>query len=133
MSLNFEEAYERARPVSPFANGDEWEEWSESWCGTCLRDAPHRRMGSGSDCPLVMVAFSERTPAEWLDGPRDEQGRYRMSEQYVCVEYRRPGGGGGEPRPQPEPLDMEGLFPRPERAVRMPVLPETAAVVGRSA
>lgn len=124
MSLDFNDAFDRARDEPAFSNGTEGYAWMGNWCDQCLRDAPHRNMGKGSGCPLVMVALMERTPAEWLDGPRDEHGRYSLGDQYHCIEFKPPGGGGYEPRPKPEPSDMDGLFERPERTVRMPVLPQ---------
>lgn len=111
-----------ARDRMPFANSVEGEEWQANWCARCLRDAPFRRMGKGSGCPLLLVALTNRTPAEWLDGPRDERGRYSLAEQYVCVEFRAP-GDGGESRPRPEPRGMDGLFPRPQRRIRTLVSP----------
>ncbi|WP_410633321.1 hypothetical protein [Amycolatopsis sp. cmx-4-83] len=124
MSIDYDEAYARSRDVPAFSNGTEGETWMANWCYRCLRDAPHRNMGKGSGCPLILVAMMSRTPAEWLDGPRDEQGRYSMADQYHCIEFKVPGGGGGgEPRPKPDPPGMDGLFPRPERATRMFVQP----------
>lgn len=128
MSIDYEEAYARSRDTPAFSNGTEGEVWQANWCDRCLRDAPFRNMGKGSGCPLILVALMDRTPAEWLDGPRDEHGRYSMEDQFHCIEYRGPGGGGGgEPRPRPEPPGMDGLFPRPERVTRMYVQPAPAA------
>jgi hypothetical protein len=61
-----------------------------------------------------------QTPDEWLDGPRDEEGRYSIADQYHCINFRPPGGGGGEPKPKPTPRGQLGLFDRSEaEGVRM--------------
>lgn len=138
MSIDYGDAWERARDEPPFCNGTEGYDWMENWCYRCLRDAPFRNTGNGGGCPLIRVAMMGRTPAEWLDGPRDEQGRYSIGDQYHCIEFKAPGDGGGEPRPRPDPPDMDGLFERPERRVRMlrgavparPRMAETVTVRG---
>lgn len=127
MSIDYADALARSRPEPAFSNGTEGYGWMANWCDRCLRDAPHRNMGTGSGCPLILVALQDRTPAEWLDGPRDERGAYSIEDQYHCIEFKAPGGGGGgEPRPKPDPRGMDGLFPRPERAARMLVQPDPA-------
>lgn len=123
-SLDFDDAFKRSRDQAPFSNGTEGYGWMANWCDRCLRDAPFQRMGKGSGCPLLQVALLDRTPAEWLDGPRDERGLYSIADQYTCIEFKAPGDGGGEPRPKPEPPDMDGLFERPERHTRMYVQPQ---------
>ncbi|RSN26536.1 hypothetical protein DMC63_01485 [Streptomyces sp. WAC 05977] len=123
MSIDYDEAFARSRDVPAFSNGTEGETWMANWCRRCLRDAPFRNGLVKTGCPLVLISLMQRTPAEWLDGPRDEHGRYSMADQYHCIEFRAPGDGGGEPRPRPEPPDMDGLFPRPERRTRMYVQP----------
>lgn len=132
MSLDYNEASKLARPVPPFSNGTEGYGWMANWCDGCLRDAPFRNgLKGASGCPLIAVAMLEqKTPAEWLDGPRDEHDRYSIEDQYHCIEFKAP-GGGGEPRPKPEPPQMDGLFERPERQTRMYVQPqETRVLVG---
>lgn len=119
MSLDYDDAYRRSREGPAFANGTEGYGWQANWCDNCLRDAPFRVGITDTGCPLLLIALSERIPAEWLDGPRDEHGRYSIADQYTCVEFRAPGDGKGEPRPRPEPPDMDGLFPRPDRRTRM--------------
>lgn len=123
MTIDYEDALARSRDVPAFSNGTEGEVWMANWCHRCLRDAPFRNGIAKSGCPLILVALMDRTPAEWLDGPRDEQGRYSMADQFHCIEFRGPGGRGGEPRPKPDPRGMDPLFPRPERATRMFVQP----------
>jgi len=117
--IDYDDAYKRSREGAPFSNGTEGYGWMANWCDRCTRDAPFRNGISPQGCPLLLIALSERTPAEWLDGPRDEHGRYSIADQYTCVEFRAPGGGGGAPKPRPEPPLMDGLFERPERQTRM--------------
>lgn len=132
MSLDYDDIERRARDQWPFSNGTEFYEWEENWCGRCLHDAPHRNMGKGSGCPILLVALAAlKTPVEWLEQPPDELGRVSLQDRYHCVHFKAPGGGGrgsGEPRPKPEPSGMDGLFDRPERAVRMYVQPQPAEV-----
>lgn len=110
----------RSRPGPAFSNSTEYEMWEVNWCGRCLRDAPFRRMDKGYGCPILAAAvLSQVIPAEWMEQPDD---RY-PSDAYHCIEFKAPGGGSGEPRPKPDPPDMDGLFLRPERHVRMFVQP----------
>jgi hypothetical protein len=112
MTSRFDEVMARSRDGSPFSNGTEGDSWTANWCDRCLVDAPFRNgLKGATGCPILVVALCGRTPAEWLDGPRDEQGRYSMTDQYHCVEFRAP-GGGGEPKPKPTPRDQGELFSR---------------------
>lgn len=138
MSIDYDDAWNRARDEEPFSNGTEGHAWESNWCGRCLRDAPFRNTGVGSGCPLLRVALSGRTPAEWMEQPwRQIKGRPEgetapaLGDTYHCIEFRAPGSGGDEPHPRPEPPDMNGLFDRPERRTRMYVQPP--AVVGPAA
>lgn len=126
MGLDLDDVYERARKDLPaFSNHSEFEMWEVNWCDRCLRDAPFRRMGRGVGCQVLAAAvLYECTPAEWMEQAPE---RY-PSDAYHCIEFKTPGSGGFEPRPKPEPPDMDGLFPRPERQVRMPVLPHPVEV-----
>ena len=63
-------------------------------------------------CPLIVVALCNRTPAQWLDGPRDENGCYSIADQYTCIEYRHEGDTDPEPRPVPTPPGQGELVPR---------------------
>lgn len=119
MSLDYDDIYARSRDQRAFANGTEGYGWQEAWCDRCLRDAPFRNGISNVGCPILLVAMMDRTPAEFLDGPRDEHGAYGIEDQYTCIEFRAPGGRSGEPRPKPDPKGMDGLFARPERRTRM--------------
>src|SRR5215211_2299663 len=88
MAIDYADALARSRDVPAFANGTEGHGWMANWCDRCLRDAPFRNIGTGSGCPLILVALQGRTPAEWLDGPRDEHGAYSIAGQYSCVEFK---------------------------------------------
>jgi hypothetical protein len=128
-AINVDDVMARSRDRSPFANGTEGYGWEAHWCGRCLRDAPFRNGISSTGCPILLVANLGRTPAEWVDGPRDAHGAHSIEGQYHCVEFRPPGGaGGGDPRPKPEPRGMDGLFQRPERRKRMYVQPSPAPI-----
>ena len=122
MALDFDGAYAGSRDRVAFANGSEGYGWQAKWCDRCLRDAPFRNLGKGSGCPLILVAMQDRTPAEWVDGPRDESGAYSIADQYLCVEFRPP-GGGGEPRPIPDPPDQGALLGRGEWTARRMFVP----------
>lgn len=118
----YDEAFARARQRSAFANGTEGDAWLEANCERCLHDKPTREGRPQDGCPLIMVAYEGRTPAEWLDGSRDEQGRYGMADQYTCVLFRpEDEPGADEPAPIPDLPDQEVLFPRDEyvRPARM--------------
>jgi hypothetical protein len=102
-----------ARDQRPFANGTEGYGWMGNWCyRPCLHDLPFQNDISPRGCPIILVAFLGKTPAEFLDGPRDEQGLYSIEDQYHCIEFRAPGSGGGEPRRKPTPSGQGELFPR---------------------
>jgi len=128
---DYDDIAKRARPGSAFSNGTEGYDWQANWCDRCLRDAPFRNgLKGATGCPILLVALTgNKTPAEWMEQPRDEHGRYSIADQYHCIEFRAPGdGGSGEPRPKPEPPDMDGLFDRPERRTRMNVQPTETPV-----
>jgi hypothetical protein len=114
MSLpTYEEAYENARPEPAFSNGTEGYGWIGANCDRCIHDRPARNDDPGNGCPLILVSLAQRTPREWLDGPRDEHGRYGIEDQYRCVFFRDEGDPGpDEPAPVPDPPGQEGLFPR---------------------
>lgn len=103
-----------------------------NWCHRCLVDAPYRNGLKGAiGCQLIVTALTGQTPAEWIDGPRDEYGRYSLADQYHCVNFRAPGSGGGEPRPKPVPRGQGELFGRAGLAghrVLTPLEPERAEI-----
>lgn len=84
----YDEAWDAADNRMPFANGTEGYGWMDAWCSTCWHDIGTRDGTDSAGCPLVRVALMGRTPVEWLDGPRDEHGRYSIGNQYHCIEYR---------------------------------------------
>jgi len=105
--------YSESRDRPPFANGTEGYGWMAANCDTCIWDRPARHGDEGNGCPLLLIALVGRTPAQWLDGPRDEQGLYRIADQYHCVEYRHEDAGPGpEPQPVPTPPGQGELLPR---------------------
>lgn len=121
-----------SRDRIPFSNGTEGDEWIANWCDRCLVDAPYRNGISPTGCPLILTALLGQTPAEWLDGPRDEHGRYSMADKYHCVNFRAPGSGGGEPRPKPTPRAQGELFSRDgheRRRTLTPLLEDTPTAV----
>ncbi|WP_304452873.1 hypothetical protein [Nocardiopsis sp. YSL2] len=89
----YDDAFARARDQVPFSNGTEGLDWEARWCATCVHDVDGQAM-TGPGCPLLMVALSRRTPAEWTEGPRDESGHYSIRDQYRCGNYEQTPGGG---------------------------------------
>jgi hypothetical protein len=98
---------------SPFSNSDEGIAWMANWCDRCVHDRPARRGDDGNGCHLILIALCGKTPSEWMEGPRDEKGRYSMADQYHCIEFRdERDRGGREPR-SPRPVPGQGeLIPR---------------------
>jgi hypothetical protein len=136
------EILDSATEEPPFSNGTELHGWMENWCWEChnpvekawqdYEDGKRKRPMKGyeSGCPMIMAAMIGKTPAEWIP-----QGREKFGDQYHCIEYRGPDEGGGDPQPRPrrDPPGMEGLFERPERAVRMLRQPAPQKVLVRTA
>lgn len=143
------EIFATARDVPPFSNGTEGYGWMENWCWRpCMNPAEvaWRRYEEGKrktppkefpgGCPLILCALNGKTPAEWLEQPRDENGCFSITSRYHCIEFIPPDDGpGGVPTPPPgpprakrEPRNMDGLFPRPERRRRMLKQPEDLSV-----
>ncbi|MEW1754106.1 hypothetical protein [Streptomyces angustmyceticus] len=122
--------YDEARNEPAFSNSDEGLGWMENWCGRCIHDKAQRaETPTGPGCPLVMVALMGRRPIQWLDGPRDEHGRYSIADQYHCVEYRHEDDGPAEPQPIPDPPGQLTLAPRTDyEGVRMLTQPAPEAV-----
>jgi hypothetical protein len=113
-----------------FSNSDDYELWAANWCRRCLIDAPFREGRSDTGCDILLTALVGIKPAEWLELPAER----RPYDAYHCVNFRGPDDPDTEPKPQPEPPDMDGLFERPERRVRMFVQPqEIPVVVGEGA
>lgn len=117
----YQEAYDAARDEPPFCNGTEGYDWLAAWCERCFHDKGTRDGSDPVGCPLVMVALMGRTPSEWLDGPRNEHGHYRIVGKYHCVEFRDEDdpGPGYEPVEPASPDQMELFDPQPYRRPRM--------------
>lgn len=118
---DFDEAFAAARDRRPFSNGTEGYGWMDAWCGRCLHDKGTRDGTDDAGCPLVRVALMGRTPSEWLDGPRDEHGRYSIEDQYHCVEFRDEDdpGPGYEPVEPVSPDQLELFDAAPYERPRM--------------
>ncbi len=122
MTLNWPDVSETCREGMAFSNGTEWEMWSENWCERCVHDSP-ALVDQGKGCPLIMLGMTGFIPAEWMEQPEGSPDRYH------CIQFRdEDDGPGPEPQPKPEPSDMDGLFPRPERRVRMLSQPQVTEV-----
>lgn len=122
MTLDWPDVSETYREGMAFSNGTEWEMWSANWCERCIHDSP-KLVDQGKGCPLIMLGMTGFIPAEWMEQPGDSPDRYH------CIQFRNEDDGPGpEPQPKPEPTDMDGLFPRPERRVRMLSQPQNAEV-----
>ncbi|MEV8639242.1 hypothetical protein AB0395_47065 [Streptosporangium sp. NPDC051023] len=113
----YEEALAKAREGSPFSNSTEGECWMENNCEQCVHDRPARTGNPADGCPLVLVAYLDKTPAEWM---RNEG--FRLGDQYTCVMFRpEDDPGPDEPTPAPDPPGQLTLCPREpyERPGRM--------------
>ncbi|GAT13189.1 hypothetical protein [Mycolicibacterium thermoresistibile] len=135
---SYDEVIASARDEAPFSNGTEGYGWMENWCyRPCMNpvEVAWRRYENGErktppkdypgGCPLIQAALLGKTPVEWID-QWGGTGPYPIADRFHCIEFRGPDGGSGEPRPRPDPPGMDGLFERPERAVRMLAQPHEA-------
>ncbi|MFB7596935.1 hypothetical protein [Streptomyces sp. NPDC056160] len=95
-----------------FSNGTEGYGWMAANCDRCIHDKPARQGNDAQGCPLVLITLVGRTPAQFLDGPRDDSGRYGIADQYVCTEFRGEDDPDPEPRPTPTPPGQGELLPR---------------------
>lgn len=75
---DFDDIDADARPGSPFSNSTDGEMWMGQWCYRCNIDAPFQREESSEGCPLILIALTRRTPAEWT--------RTGLSD-YTCAEF----------------------------------------------
>lgn len=117
----YDEALAASRDTPAFSNGTEGYGWMDAWCDRCVHDKGMRDGTDGQGCPLVMVTLMRRTPAEFLDGPRDEQGCYGIADQYHCVEFRDENdpGPGYEPVEPVSPDQIELFDAEPFKRPRM--------------
>ncbi|SFD12906.1 hypothetical protein [Streptomyces aidingensis] len=123
---DYERLYDEAREEPAFCNGTEAEDWISANCAVCVHDRPARLGDDTRGCPLILISLMDRRPVQWLDGPRDAEGRYSMARQYTCIEFRHEDDEDPEPRPTPDPPGQGVLMPRePYTGVRMlTALPE---------
>jgi hypothetical protein len=127
----FDEANAKAREGSPFSNGFEGEHWMANNCHRCIHDKPARDGSDPTGCPLILVAYLGKTPAEWL-----EKNRSSLGDQYTCLYFRDENDGPGphEPTPIPDPPGQLTLCPRGEfeRPARMfaDTMPQEVSVHG---
>lgn len=146
----YDEIDATATDSPPFANGTEFYAWADNWCyAPChnpvevawQRYEEGKRKTAPKDfpggCPLLMMALIGKTPTEWID-TWDGQGPYPLGDRFHCIEFRGPDGGGDDPfggppahppRAKREPKNMDGLFERPQRRVRMLKQPERQEVL----
>lgn len=76
-----------ARPGSPFSNGTSGEMWMGEWCYRCTIDGPFQRDQAAEGCPILYVALTAKTPAEWTEvGMQD----------YTCSEFDEDHGDDGD-------------------------------------
>lgn len=116
MLPTYDQAWATAREGSPFANGTEGECWMDRNCYRCVNDKPSRQGDYANGCPLILVAYEGRLPAEWVP---DKPGY--LGEQWRCMYFRdEDDGGDPEPKPIPDPPGQLTLAPRePFEATRM--------------
>lgn len=126
---DYDRLYAESRDRPAFANGTEGYGWVAANCDRCVHDKPARQGDEANGCPLVLITLLGRTPAQFLDGPRDENGLYGIADQYHCIEFRSEDDGPGpEPRPIPTPPGQLELLPRaPYEGHRMLTPLENAA------
>jgi hypothetical protein len=64
-----------AQSGSPFSNSGEGEAWMEGNCYRCRND-------DGNGCPLLLVALTGATPAQWEPSRLANGGRW-----YTCTHF----------------------------------------------
>ncbi|MFJ4365117.1 hypothetical protein ACIP4S_13295 [Streptomyces chartreusis] len=124
---DYDRLYAESRDKPAFSNGDEGYSWMGANCDRCIHDKPARQGNDAQGCPLVLLTLVGRTPAQFVDGPRSEEGLYARETQYVCTEFRDENDPDPEPRPVPTPDGQGELLPRePFEGHRMltPLAPE---------
>ena len=120
MSTDTYDPWEHARDERPFSNGTEGYAWMDNWCfRPCAVDAAWQRYdndkGPKADgCPLIVIALNGKTPAEWIEQPRDEQGRMTLGDQYHCMNFRAEGDDPPGPRREPDPMPGQSEMFDPE-------------------
>jgi hypothetical protein len=124
--MSLDKLYAEAIDEPPFSNADEGYGWTANWCDRCIHDKDQRGdQITGPGCPLLTVALMGRTPIQWLDQKRIENGKltapYSRQDQYHCINFRDENDGpGGEPQPIPDPPGQLTLLGRDDyEGVRM--------------
>jgi len=69
-----DEVMDQAADRPAFSNGTEGEAWMANWC---YRPCRHEE-----DCPLLLAAFLDKTPAEWQELEPGSLGN-----QYRCTRF----------------------------------------------
>ncbi|MFD9192934.1 hypothetical protein ACFWCA_32570 [Streptomyces phaeochromogenes] len=109
---DYDRLYDESRDEPAFSNGTEGYRWMAANCDQCIHDKPARQGDDANGCPLVLITLLARTPRQFIDGPRDEHGRYGIATQYVCTEFRGEDERDPTPRPVPTPDGQGELLPR---------------------
>ncbi|MFF4417021.1 hypothetical protein ACFYY8_31255 [Streptosporangium sp. NPDC001559] len=113
----YNEALAASHDESAFSNGTEVDCWMARNCGRCIHDKPARLNDYANACPLPLIAYADRTPAEWV-----ETNPKGLEDRYTCVYFRpEDDPGPDEPAPTPDPPGQLTLCPREpyERPARM--------------
>jgi hypothetical protein len=148
---SYEEIDASATDTPPFSNGTEFYAWTENWCFAPCMSPPevawrkyedgkrkHPMKNYPGGCPLIQMALLGKTPIEWLDQWTDHSKPPPLYDRYHCIEFRSEDGDGDDPfggppahppRAKREPKNMDGLFPRPQRRVRMLKQPDLDQVL----
>ncbi|MEU8136049.1 hypothetical protein [Streptodolium elevatio] len=117
---DFDAVLAEAYDEPAFSNGSEGYGFMWANCDHCIHDKPHRDDTDPRGCPVIGVTMLGKRPRQFVDGPRDAEGRYSRAHQYVCTEYRHEDDGPPDPQPIPDPPGQDGLFPREDHeGVRM--------------
>lgn len=92
---DYEVLLTQAYDETAFSNGTERDDWMAVNCDRCVHDAS-ARSGLGVGCPLVTIAIlDERRPLQFVEGPRDAEGRCSMARKWTCTEFTETALGGG--------------------------------------
>lgn len=129
---DYDRLYAESHDRPAFSNATEGYGWMAANCDRCIHDKPARNGNDAQGCPLVLITLMGRTPAQFLDGPRDENGLYGIADQYVCTEFRGEDDPDPTPQPIPTPPGQCELLPRePFEGHRMLMPLTPAAAVAR--
>ncbi|MFI2620453.1 hypothetical protein [Streptomyces sp. NPDC018584] len=130
MNPSVDALYNEARDEPAFSNSSEGMAWMDANCDTCIHEKDQRNTNNpGPGCNLILVSLMGRRPVQWIDGPRDEHGRYSMAGQYHCTEYRHEDDGPTDPQPIPDPPGQLTLVPRDDyTGTRMLLRPNPATL-----